>query len=64
MATFTRSDDLRAAQFVDAALRGARFVRANLSGVFDQRVENTRLSIEAQRAAVDSFADNFTTILQ
>ncbi|KRC81838.1 hypothetical protein [Sphingomonas sp. Root241] len=38
--------------------------RAHLSGVFDQRVENARLAIDAQRAAVDSFADNFTTILQ
>lgn len=33
MATFGRSDDLQAAQFVDADLRGARFVRADLSGV-------------------------------
>ena len=38
--------------------------RAQLSAAFDHRVENTRLAIEAQRAAVDSFADNFTTILQ
>src|SRR3981189_3228056 len=27
MATFTRSDDLQGAEFVDADLRGARFVR-------------------------------------
>lgn len=33
MATFTRSDDLRAARFVDADLGGARFVGADLSGV-------------------------------
>ncbi len=31
MATFTRSDDLRGAEFVDADLRDARFVRADLS---------------------------------
>jgi len=33
MATFGRSDDLQAAEFVDANLRGARFVRSDLSGV-------------------------------
>ena len=27
MATFTRSDDLQGAEFVEADLRGARFVR-------------------------------------
>jgi hypothetical protein len=33
MATFTRSDDLLGAQFLDANLRGARFSGADLSGV-------------------------------
>ena len=33
MATFTRSDDLQGAEFVDADLRGARIVRSDLSGV-------------------------------
>jgi hypothetical protein len=33
MATFTRSDNLQGAEFVDANLRGARFPRADLSGV-------------------------------
>lgn len=33
MATFTQSDDLHGAEFVDVNLRGARFVRADLSGV-------------------------------
>ena len=33
MATFTRSDDLHGAEFVDTNLRGARFVRADLSRV-------------------------------
>jgi uncharacterized protein YjbI with pentapeptide repeats len=30
MATFTKSDDLKGAEFVDADLRGALFVRADL----------------------------------
>jgi uncharacterized protein YjbI with pentapeptide repeats len=33
VATFNRSDDLRAAQFTGVNLRGARFVKADLSGV-------------------------------
>jgi uncharacterized protein YjbI with pentapeptide repeats len=33
MATFTRSDELLGAEFVDADLRGARFAGADLSGV-------------------------------
>jgi uncharacterized protein YjbI with pentapeptide repeats len=31
MATFTRSDDLQKAEFVDANLRDARFRRADLA---------------------------------
>jgi uncharacterized protein YjbI with pentapeptide repeats len=33
MTTFTQSDDLQAAEFLGVSLRGARFVRADLSGV-------------------------------
>jgi len=39
MATFSRSDDLRGAQFVGTDLRGARFVGADLSGVVMRGVE-------------------------
>jgi uncharacterized protein YjbI with pentapeptide repeats len=31
MATFSRSDDLQGAEFVDANLRGARFRKADLA---------------------------------
>ena len=37
MATFTRSDDLHGAEFVDADLSEARFVGSDLSGVVDAR---------------------------
>src|SRR5690348_8137127 len=47
MATFTRSDDLRAAKFVDVNLRGARFVGADLSGVVMRGVEVGRADIDA-----------------
>jgi hypothetical protein len=47
MATFSRSDDLRGAQFVDVDLRGARFVGADLSGVVMR-------GIELQGAEIDS----------
>jgi hypothetical protein len=47
MATFTRSDDLRGAQFVGTDLRGARFVGADLSGAVMR-------GIEMQRADIDS----------
>jgi uncharacterized protein YjbI with pentapeptide repeats len=39
MATFTRSDDLRGAEFVDTDLRGARFVGSDLSGVVMRGVD-------------------------
>lgn len=39
MATFTRSDELQGAEFVGADLRGARFVRSNLSGVVMRGVD-------------------------
>src|SRR5258706_11767179 len=47
MATFSRSDDLRAAQFTGVDLRGARFVGADLSGVVMR-------GVELQRAEIDS----------
>jgi hypothetical protein len=37
MATVGRSDDLRAAEFIDADLRGARFVDAELNRPFPGR---------------------------
>jgi hypothetical protein len=47
MATFTRSDDLRGAEFVDADLAGARFVGADLSGVVMRGVEVSGADIDA-----------------
>jgi uncharacterized damage-inducible protein DinB len=47
MATFTRSDDLQAAKFVDANLRGARFVESDLSEVVMRGVEVARADIDA-----------------
>src|SRR4051812_25587135 len=47
MATFTRSDDLRAAEFVDAGLSGARFIRAHLSGVVMRGVPASHADIAA-----------------
>ena len=47
MATFTRSDDLRGAEFVGADLRGARFVAADLSGVLMRAVEVQGADIDA-----------------
>ena len=44
MANFTRSDDLKGSQFVDADLTGARFVGADLSGVVMRGVSWTRLT--------------------
>ncbi|TIX49622.1 hypothetical protein [Alteraurantiacibacter aquimixticola] len=38
--------------------------REGLVDVFNQRVDNARFAIEAQRTRVDSFADTITTILQ
>lgn len=47
MATFTRSDELREAEFVGADLRGARFVGADLSGVVMR-------AVDVQGADIDS----------
>jgi hypothetical protein len=47
VATFSRSDELRAAEFVRADLRGARFVRADLSGVVMR-------GVDVQGADIDS----------
>ncbi|MGH3151124.1 MAG: DinB family protein [Streptosporangiaceae bacterium] len=47
MATFTRSDDLRGAEFVRADLRGARFVGADLSGVVMRSVDVSGADIDA-----------------
>ncbi|MDQ3855656.1 MAG: DinB family protein [Chloroflexota bacterium] len=47
MATFTRSDDLQGAQFVETDLRGARFIGANLSGVAMRGVDVEGTDIDA-----------------
>jgi uncharacterized protein YjbI with pentapeptide repeats len=47
MATFTRSDELAAAEFVDADLRRARFVGADLSGVVMRGVDVSDLDVDA-----------------
>jgi hypothetical protein len=47
MATFTRSDDLRGAEFVDTDLRGARFVGSDLSGVVMRGVDVQGADIDA-----------------
>jgi Pentapeptide repeats (8 copies) len=47
MATFTRSDDLRGAEFVDVDLRGARFIEADLSGVVMRGVQVAGADIDA-----------------
>jgi DinB superfamily/Pentapeptide repeats (8 copies) len=47
MTTFTRSDDLQAAEFVGADLRGARFVEADLSGVVMRAVVVSDADIDA-----------------
>jgi hypothetical protein len=47
MATFTRSDDLRGAEFVEADLGGARFVGADLSGVVMRGVQVEGAAIDA-----------------
>jgi hypothetical protein len=47
MATFTGSDDLRGARFVDANLEGARFVRSNLSGVVMREADVSGADIDA-----------------
>lgn len=45
MATFTGSDDLRGAHFLDADLSGARFVGADLSGV---RMRGVQVSVDGE----------------
>jgi hypothetical protein len=47
MTTFSRADDLRAAQFTGVDLRGARFVGADLSGVVMRGVELHRAEIDS-----------------
>ena len=47
MATFTGSDDLQGAEFVDADLSGARFVGANLSGAVMRGVQVEDADIDA-----------------
>jgi DinB superfamily/Pentapeptide repeats (8 copies) len=47
MATFTKSDELQGAEFVDVDLRGARFVSADLSGVVMRGVEVRGADIDA-----------------
>lgn len=47
MATFTRSDDLQGAEFIDANLSGARFVASDLSGVVMRGVEMDGADIDA-----------------
>jgi hypothetical protein len=47
MATFTQSDDLQGAEFVDVDLRGARFVRTVLSGVVMRAVDVDGADIDA-----------------
>ena len=47
MATFTREDDLRGAQFVDVDLTGARFVEADLSGVVMRGTQVDSADIDA-----------------
>lgn len=47
MATFTGSDDLQGAQFFDVNLRGARFVRSDLSGAVMRGVDVDRADIDA-----------------
>jgi DinB superfamily/Pentapeptide repeats (8 copies) len=47
MATFTRSDDLQAAEFIHANLRGARFVGSDLSGVVMRGVDVSGADIDA-----------------
>lgn len=47
MATFSGSDDLQGAKFLDVDLRGARFVGANLSGVVMRGVDVQGMEIDA-----------------
>ena len=47
MATFTQSDDLQGAEFVDANLQDARFVRSSLTGVVMRAVDVQGADIDA-----------------
>lgn len=47
MAIFTKSDELQGAEFVNADLRGARFIRSNVSGVVMR-------GVDVQGADIDS----------
>jgi hypothetical protein len=47
MATFTPSDDLRGAEFIDTDLTGARFIGADLSGVVMRGVQVEAADIDA-----------------
>ena len=47
MATFTSSDELQGARFVDADLSGARFVGSDLSGVVMRGVEVAEADVDA-----------------
>ncbi len=47
MATFTRSDDLRGAEFRGVDLRGARFIASELSGVVMRAVDIAGAEIDA-----------------
>ncbi len=47
MATFSRSDELQGAEFVNTNLRGARFVQADLSGVVMRAVDVAGADIDA-----------------
>ena len=47
MTTFTRSDELRGAEFVDVDLRDSRFVRTDLSGAVMRGVDVQRTEIDA-----------------
>ena len=47
MATFSRSDELRGAEFLGADLRGARFAECDLSGVVMRGVEIRDADIDA-----------------
>ncbi len=46
MATFTKSDDLQGAEFVETNLRGARFVEADLSGAVMRGVDVQGMDID------------------
>src|SRR6187200_3216643 len=55
MTTITGSDDLQGAEFVEVALRGARFVESDLSGVVMRGVEVDGADIDAPWLVHGSF---------